>query len=159
MEKAKLGRAGLLMVLGGVAASVTLVWLCWVGSPAYASIPAEATQEETGQRTQRVNGVEYPVNENGQTYGEAGLKDGEDVPEACPDLISVYIDVDTGNEFIGYMEKDVYFSVPDIANPEEAVSWMEAGQPTDPVALYAKDGVTQVGWWVGENGKWSGRSL
>lgn len=156
MEKRRLSRAGLVGVSLATAALVAMVWFAGDASRADAT---SATAAGLG-KTRIVNGAEYPVNENGQTYGDiAPDSNGYTITAHGPDLIAVWM---PDRETTGYAVREdmIWFeSQGDCQNPEEAVAWMEAGQPMDPIPLYAEDGETQIGWWAGENGRCEARWL
>lgn len=159
MRKRRLGKAGVVGVTVAAAALVTMAWLATDSARAHATdVPATASGE-----TRVVNGAVYPVNENGQTYGPvAPDADGGRCTSHGPDLIVV--GMPDGSEGYVVREDFAWFETQgapnvDIKNPEEAVAWMEAGQPMDPIPIYGVDGTTQIGWWAGENGVCEARWL
>lgn len=156
-------RGGALIALTAMAAvAMAAVW-------ASAGLASQAkalddSGEEPIQETRVVGGVEYPVNQNGQTYGDEPYTVEGPVYEDLPDLVAVMVsDEDTGETFVGYMRKEdcepFYGQFDRITNPEEALAWMEAGSPIDMRPIYASDGETQVGWWGGTNGVAKGTAI
>ena len=150
--------AGLVTVLAIVAICVAYL-VVNDAVPAVADSGQKEVASEEGENLamRTIGGVSFPVNRNGQTYG-GDLSDASN-EDCVPDLVSVSLN-DLGNpDAIGYMYKKDWQWKPPVSNPDEALEWMAAGSPRDPVPLYASDGQTQVGWWITENGVSTGRSL
>lgn len=157
MGARKLGLAGLGMTLAVVAVCVAYL----VGNdavPAVADSRGAVSQSQANDaaETRVIAGVEFPVNENGMTYGSGAhatwQSDPAEMASTLPDLVAVEMpDCETG-----YLTRDDWIrsdSDPEgVTNPEEALAWMAAGSPRPSLPIYAEDGVTQIGWWKTVNG-------
>lgn len=93
---------------------------------------------------------DFPVNDDGQTYGSTdgvGRKD-------YPDLILV----EASNGRQGYVENDVLNEVTgaNVSSPAEAVAWQRkmdaAGQASKWIPVYLSDGKTQIGTFEVDRG-------
>lgn len=111
--------------------------------------PDVQAQESQIEQVRMVGLVEFPVNENGQTYGSSAdayrnIPEGvmqNEVINYLPDLVLV-----ANSEGIeGYVLKEHYFpTLP--KTPQEAVELASTSSPKE-VPLLASDGLTVLGSW------------
>jgi hypothetical protein len=91
---------------------------------------------------------DYPVNEQGQTYGHAPYNPSAIVQD--PDLIAA---VGT-NGARGYV-KATDLNGPSFSSPQEAIAYQEANRDGRSIPLYESDGTTVIGEFVIGNGSTS----
>lgn len=147
MDKTARARWMVVAVLAVAGLSVGFISLAWSSSVALAS-----SEEEPEAETRLINGIKYPVNENGQTYGDVGFE-GEGTKtwaslEASPDLVRVSL---SDTDEVGYVEKGVTGT---LADPDDPILQQDARYP-----IYESDGETQIGWWIRKGGAEYGVSL
>ncbi len=89
-------------------------------------------------QSKELNVMNYPVNENGQTYGSAPYGSGlsQDVE---PDLLAAY----GVNGLLGYV-KSVDLRGPVFNSPQEAIAYQETHKGGRVIPLYEVDGVTII---------------
>lgn len=143
--KEKIGKGVLVVLLTLVGVGIGMV--CMLGNHVTTVVAGEedvAVTAEAGQAEyvptefRVINGIEYPVNENGLTYGAAGDSDGDGRDDTHPDLIAVR--ANNGKNGYVYWE-DLESRTPEGLTLEEAL----ATDWNRPFTVYAVDGVTIIG--------------